>query len=78
MLPRLRAEESLLGATRVAVGSGALEAPVSSRHLAAWERQARGELKPSKVLPAQVGAAGIGVRTVLQPPRADVCTKGAS
>lgn len=66
-LPRLSAEESLLAAQRVAVGSGSLKKGEGRRVAAGWERtagQARPVLRPKgrAEYEAHMAAAGIAVK----------------
>ena len=64
MMPRLLAEESLLLAERVAVGTGSLKAGSGKRILNRWRResQATGRAKP--VSPDRLAVMGVGMRTV--------------
>jgi hypothetical protein len=60
MLVPLTAEESMLAATRGAVGSGALKQQESQRILTAWERQA-GRHEESKAETVRPDLAGLGI-----------------
>lgn len=68
-LPRLAAEESLLTAERVAVGSGSLKKGVGHRISDGWVRQTgqrRAVIRPKsrEMYRAQMAGLGIGVKTV--------------
>ena len=69
-LPRIRAEESLLFAERVAVGTGSFRDKHAGRRIAeGWQRQAaqhRLVVRPSSraMYQAQMAGLGIGVKTV--------------
>jgi hypothetical protein len=66
MLPRLRAEESMLAAERIAVGTGSLKSSVARSIRRGWERQRTGEgaeaARAARATPAALGAIGIGYR----------------
>lgn len=68
MLPRLDAEESLLAAMRVGVGSGSLKKDAAQSIQREWSRRANRtpRLSPFSTLPPphKVGAKGFGVRKV--------------
>ena len=68
-LPSLTAEESLVAAERVAVGSGSLKKGLGKQIAGQWQRQTgrtRHVLKPStkEAYRAQMAIAGIGVKMV--------------
>ena len=68
-LPRLTAEESLLAAERMAVGSGTLKKGKGRQIAEQWRRatgQTRHVLRPSseEMFTAQMGGLGIGVKKV--------------
>jgi hypothetical protein len=71
-LPRLEAEESLLEAERIAVGSATLKPAPRGEVLAAWRDQAGVKVvrrpRDRAAHGAQLAAAGIGIRVV---PKAD-------
>jgi hypothetical protein len=64
MLPRLRAEESMLEAERLAVGTGSLRPEKSKAILARWRRQVQADVKATPAPRELLAAAGIGVREV--------------
>lgn len=70
MLPRLRADESLLEMTRTAMGSGRLESadagPIHRRWVQTSEGAAR--VAAEKATPAILAAHGIGVTRVPRTP----------
>lgn len=70
MLPRLRAEESLLESNRTALGSGVLSREDASKLGSRWERVANNQGGPTaqRATPQVLGAMGIGVRRVATPP----------
>lgn len=62
MLPRLTAEDSLLAAQRVAVGSGSLK-PHDARAIAdSWARHLQKRMKAARPTREDLAAIGIGVR----------------
>jgi len=65
MLPRLRADESLLSMQRTALGSGTMKSGPAHALAAAWVREVRGdgghEIRPRPSLRA-LAAIGIGYR----------------
>lgn len=68
-LPRLTAEESLVAAERIAVGTGSLRKGQGKQIAGQWQRatgQTRQVLKPSskEAYRAQMAMAGIGVKLV--------------
>lgn len=71
-LPRLEAEESLLEAERIAVGSGSLKPDPRADVVAAWRDRAEVKVvrrpRDRASHAAQLAAAGIGIRVV---PKAD-------
>jgi hypothetical protein len=63
-MPRLSAEESLLAAERVAVGSGSLRKGVGRRIADGWRRRAQTQrmiLRPTSRAQWEAQAAGVGV-----------------
>lgn len=70
-LPRLEAEESLLAAERIAVGSATLKPAPRDAVVAAWREQAEVRIvrrpKDRAAHGAQLAAAGIGIRVVPKP-----------
>jgi hypothetical protein len=66
MMPRLQAEESMLVAERLAVGTGAAQADSRREILDGW-RSAAGSpprSKRTRLAPAALGEAGIGYHVV--------------
>jgi len=65
MMPRLEAEESLLQADRVGIGTGSFEKSTARRILQRWDELRRGPAPAAKkATPAALAGAGIGHRTV--------------
>jgi hypothetical protein len=66
MMPRMQAEESMLAATRVALGGGSLKKDDAARLRRAWEQAASGGRAPRaiKASLADLQALGIVVRKV--------------
>jgi hypothetical protein len=70
MMPRLEAEESQVAATRVAVGSGSIDADTSKSIQASWERQTqRKRPKAQRATREELAARGIGRRVAPPPPK---------
>lgn len=66
MLPRLEAEESILAANRVAMGSGAMKPEDAQRVARGWERQAGASLiQPAGSPPRALPHMGLGARPVV-------------
>lgn len=65
MLAKLQAEESILAASRAAVGNVSLEKGARRAITAAWAKAAAAELQPVRnPKPENLGALGIGVSRV--------------
>lgn len=66
MMPRIEAAESMLAATRGAVGSGSLKRHVASDITRRWQRQAAGPTRrqAQKATPGLLQAMGIAVTLV--------------
>lgn len=64
MLPQLQAEESLLAADRIAVGTGSLKREVAREIASGWERAARANApaprEKRRASPETLQAMGIG------------------
>lgn len=72
MLPRLEAEESIVAAERMAVGSGSMKPAPRRDVVAGWRRAAKVDAARRATDPeghrALAAAAGIGVRVVSRKP----------
>lgn len=70
MLPRLDAEESLVAAERIAVGSGSMKPAPRAEVVAAWRDAAEIRIvrrpKDRGAHAAQLAAAGIGIRPAVK------------
>lgn len=67
MLPKLQAQESLLMAERLGVGTGAVSVPKQREIRRSWNAEANrggGKRPRTKVAPEQLGAMGIGFKRV--------------